>query len=125
MTTPHYLQRPQPAAPRIHHGESEWELVERIDPVAIMYGTGPRLFVSEHNSARRLLRELYRLGAEGVALRGMISSRGALEPASVRALNCYLQHCYAARPWPQRRADGLHRLTWYRMQEAVGLTWRR
>jgi len=103
--------------------DSAFELYEKISPVAILYGGGPRLFVSEHNSSRRLLKELHRLGKSGIRVRGMISERGALARTSLAALNCWLAHFYGPRSLTQIRADGLHRFAWYDVQRTVALEW--
>lgn len=101
-----------------------WELWIRIEPVAILYGgRGGRMHVTEHNSAARLLRELYRLGREDIPIRGALSGAGALDRSSIRALNAYLRHCYAAAPWRTRSLDGLHRLAWYKIQRECALVW--
>ncbi len=91
--------------------------------MAVLYGRGPRLRVSEQNSAARLLRELYRIGRARIPVRGMICGRGALDGRSIAALNCYLQHGYSGRPWRVRRLDGLHKWTWREIESRVGLRW--
>ena len=103
--------------------DSTFELWERIDPVAILYGSGGRLFVSEYNHSRRLLKELWRLGKERIRVRGMISTLGALDRSSVRALNCYLEHCYATNSWRYMASGNTHRHAWYDLQRAVALRW--
>lgn len=123
---PHTFSHPIPArewAPASYSGEL-FDRYQRIESVAVVYGRG-RMYVNEQNSAARLLRELYRLGRARVAIRAMISERGALDRRSLAALNCYLQHCYAGRSWRLRRLDGLHRWAWQDMQAAVGLRWLR
>lgn len=105
--------------------ESAFELCERISPVALIYGRGSRLFVSEHNSSRRLLKELWRLGRKRTPVRGMICQLGALDRESVRALNCFLEHRFGRNSLNSLRAGKLHRWCWYEMQRDCSLRWRR
>lgn len=104
---------------------SFWELYERIDPVAVCWrASDGRLRFSEQNSARRLLKELREIGAEGVTIVGVISDCGALDRSSLRALNCYLRHVLAVQS--ERQMSGrYHRFTWYELQRAIGFRWLR
>jgi hypothetical protein len=102
---------------------SAFELYDRISPVAILYGS-QRLFVTEHNSARRLLKDLHRLGRARIEIRGMISEAGALERASIRALNCYLRYLYSRKSFRQLAGER-HRFAWYAMQREVAMAWQR
>ena len=113
---------PQPIA---NLGESVWELYDRIEPVAIIYGSGRRRFLNEFNSSRRLLRQLWKLGRARVTIRGMICGAGAIDRLHLAALNCYLQHRFARQSLNALRAGQLHRFTWYKMQETVPLIWHR
>lgn len=112
--------RPAELAPMENIHDTAFERCERIEPVAILYG-GKRLYVSEFNSSRRLLKELRRLGRQKIRVRGMISGRGALDRSSLRALNCYLEftqwHGINGRAW------GLHRFAWHDLQREVALRW--
>ena len=99
------------------------ETYDRISPVAIVYGTGRRLYVSEFTSARRLLRELWRIGRNRLKIRGAISEMGSISPHNLGAFNCYLEHSFAAQSLNSLRAGQLHRFTWYKIQTAVPLVW--
>lgn len=114
--------RPRDFAPITLPSESTFELYQRIAPVAILYGGGPRFFVSEFQASNRLLKELWRLGRKKIDVRGMISTCGALDRASVRALNCYLQHCYGQKSLAQVRCK-CHRFAWYELQREIALRW--
>lgn len=116
------LPAPQPIATL---SKSVWELYDRIEPVAIIYGSGRRRFLNEFNSSRRLLRQLWKLGRARVTVRGAICTLGALDPLHLAALNCYLQHCFARQSLNALRAGQLHRFTWYKMQETIPLAWHR
>ena len=116
------LPPPQPIAT---FGESVWELYDRIEPVAIIYGSGRRRFLNEFKSSRRLLRQLWKLGRGRVTVRGAICALGALDPLHLAALNCYLQHGFARQSLNALRSGQLHRFTWYKLQETVPLIWHR
>ncbi len=104
-------------------GETFREMYDAIRPVAIVYGTGRRLYVSEFTSARRLLRELWRIGRHRLRIRGAISELGALSPRNIAAFNCYLEHSFGTQSLNNLRAGRLHRFTWYKMQREIPLTW--
>lgn len=104
-------------------GETIWELWHRIEPVAIVYGGGRRLHVTEHNSAPRLMRELWRLGRRRVRIRGVISEKGSLSRLSVCALNLYLRHYYSVQSLNALRVAGVHRLAWYDLQREIAVSW--
>lgn len=99
-----------------------FETVERIDPVALIYGGG-KLYVGEFQSSRHLLKELWRIGRKKIQVRGMISTVGALDRSSLRALNCYLHHCYSKQSAKAIRSGRTHRHAWYALQEAAKLRW--
>ena len=103
--------------------DSAFNLTEKIAPVAIVYGGGVKLFVTEANSSRRLLKELWRLGRKGIRIRGMISEAGAADRASLDALNAYLFHFYGRQSLNSLRSGQLHRLCWHDLQRAVALRW--
>jgi hypothetical protein len=109
-----------PLALRLPHPDSAFRIAEEFSPVAIAYGS---LHVSEHNSSRRLLKELWRLGKRGVRVRGVISSRGALDSRSLAALNVYLLHVYGRKSRVQWVASGVHRHAWYDLQRRIGFRW--
>ena len=115
-----FIQRPIPVLV-----ETTWELYDRIEPVAVVYGNGRRHFLSEYNSANRLLKQLWRLGRARVNIRGMMCHHGALSRLHVCALNCYLQHFFAVQSLNRLRCGQLHRFTWYKVQETVPIVWSR
>lgn len=103
--------------------ESTWELYDRIEPCAIIYGTGRRMFCQEFNSSRRLLKQLWRIGRGRLRIRGAVTRNGAVPHSHLAAWNCYLEHQFSAQSLNSLRAGKLHRFTWYAMQEAVPLVW--
>lgn len=102
---------------------SNFEEYRKIQPVAIAYKKGARIFVSEFQDARKLLKELWRLGRAKIDLRGVISGRGALDAQNLARLNVYLQHHFSRQSLNSLRAGQLHRYTWHEMQRAVPLAW--
>ncbi len=121
LFTPHATRRPEPLPVRDIH-DTTFSRVEQIASIGIAYG-GSRLFVSEFNSSRRLLMELWRLGRKRIRVRAMISVHGALDRSSLRALNCYLEHCYGQISCRTMRSGTTHRHAWYDLQRAVGFRW--
>lgn len=110
------------SAALVQDRDSTFETCLRISPVAILYGSGARLYVNEYQASHRLLKELWRLGRKRIEIRGMISTLGALDSSSVRALNCYLQHFYGKKSLSQVRCRA-HRLAWYDLQRDCALRW--
>lgn len=115
--------RPRELGTIANLSESAFETCERIEPVAILYGRGARLFVTEHNIASRLLKDLHRLGRGKLTVRGMISTRGSLDRSSIRALNCWMEHYYGPRHPRCIGNGGLHRFDWYKLQATLALRW--
>lgn len=115
--------RPRDFAPAQDINDIAFYNYFKIGAVAIVFGAGARFNVSEFNSSRNLLRELWRLGRKRIPLRGMISELGALDRASLRALNVYLEHYYGRQSYASAQADGLHRYRWRDMQAEVRMRW--
>ncbi len=109
-----------PAAP----AESAFELYDRIEPVAIVWGSR-RLFVTEYQSARRLLLQLWKLGRAQERIRGMICAAGAVPSPHLAALNCFLQHSFSAQSMKALRAGQLHRFTWSDLRHKVPIVFHR
>lgn len=102
--------------------QSAFEDYFRIDPVAIAYRKGGRIYVSEFNHSGKLLKALHRLGRQKIPLRGLISGRGAASTESLAALNCYLEHSFARQSLARVRLH-LHRYAWHDLQRAVPVVW--
>ena len=115
--------RYSPQTPRPDCGLSSFELYQRINPVAVVYGSGRRLYVNEHSDARRLLKDLWRIGRARLQIRAVICGAGQLDRADLCAFQCYLEHKFAAQSYLQMRC-ALHRFTWYEIQRETGITWR-
>jgi hypothetical protein len=106
-------------------GESTFELYLRIDPVVIISGNKGRWHAFEAESAGHLMRELHRLGEEGIRIRGVLCELGVLSVRSRDALNCFLRHGPGLRLFKKGEARGAkyNRFAWYELQRYLGFRW--
>ena len=107
-------------------GESTFELYQRLDsPVVIISGNKGRWHAFEAISAAHLMRELHRLGVEGIRVRGMLSDLGALSVRSRNALNCFLRVGPGLSLFMRGEARGAkyNRFAWMDFQRYLGFRW--
>lgn len=106
-------------------GESTFELYHRIDPVIIISGNKGQWHAFESVSALTLMRELHRLGEEGIRVRGMLSDLGALSVRSRNALNCFLRQGHGLHLFKKGEARGAkyNRFAWYEFQQYLAFRW--
>lgn len=109
--------------PEIGPRLSSFEEYRKINPVALAYKRGGRIYICEFQDAGKLLKELWRLGRAKIDLRGVISICGSLDAQNLAAFNVYLQHSFAKQSLNALRAGKLHRYTWHDLQREIPLCW--